>query len=213
MYSDGNQKTVSELQREAQAIRRAIVREAMKLDELKKGTAKLQFFIDQLFLFFAPGVETEEDKRALVEMIVSKPAELYLGQLPLLPICTIIANGQLPGIQRIFSVSNPHVDDSALIYFIHVLNFCPQAAQIIYLDISDTPVTCYGLFKLIVALIERGKSFTLEARGIIDSEARASLPSQEEKKKMNASLSDPYFPRVEYALKAAADKAYLKIYV
>lgn len=206
MYSNGNRKTVSELKREAQATRRAIAQEAKQVEELQKGTAKLQFFIDQLFRFFAPGVESEEDKRALVEIIVSNPPEIYLGRLPLLPIATMLANGRLTSTQRIFAADNPRVDDGALIFLAHVLRFSPQAAQVLYVDISSTSVTARGLFYLVEAMVERGKKFTLEARELISLPGiNSNLPLPQEQ--------DPYLPRLISILAIAETKSYCTIYL
>eukprot|EP00796_Vickermania_ingenoplastis_P004992 gene4992-3587_t len=213
MYSDGNKKTVSELKREAQATRRSIAQEAKQVEELKKGTAKLQFFIDQLFRFFAPGVESEEDKRALVEIIVSNPPEIYLSRLPLLPIATMMANGKLTNTQRIFAADNPRVDDPALIFFIHVLRFSPQAAQVLYVDISRTAVTARGLFYFVEAMVERGKKFTLEARELVSVPAGANSSTTGSTLPHRGLEDDPYLPRLMSMLEVADGKKYCTIYL
>lgn len=209
MYSDGNRKTVSELKREAQAVRRTIAQEAKQVEELQKGTAKLQFFIDQLFRFFAPGVESEADKRVLVEIIVSNPPEIYLTRLPLLPISTMMANGKLTNTQRIFAADNFRVDDASLIFFIHVLRFSPQAAQVLYVDISRTSVTARGLFFFIEAIIERGKKFTLEARELV------TFPDTAGGRHEPASSSDnnAFLPRLLSILQVANKKSYCIIHL
>lgn len=196
MYSDGKKKTVSELEREAQAVRRSIAHKAAQIQELKNGSAKLQFFIDQLFRFFAPGVELEDEKQELVEIIVSNPTVVNLRSLPLVPIATLMANGRLTHTQRINAADNCLVTDGALIYFVHVLRFSPHAAQVVYMDISGTPVTSRGLFFLVEAIVERGKPFTLEAKGLLGE----SMP--------NSGDSLSFKTRLDDVLEVAKKKSY-----
>ncbi|EPY32144.1 hypothetical protein STCU_01707 [Strigomonas culicis] len=164
MYSDGERKTMSELQREAEATRNQIVEEARNLERIKKSTAKTQFSIDQLFRFFAREVETEEQKKNLVDVLMGNLPDLHVECVPMLPISIALANGRLTNAQRIFAEDNALVDDSVLIFFVHVLRFSPQTAQIDYVDISGTHVTAKGLCFMLEMMVERRSAFTLVMR-------------------------------------------------
>ncbi|KAG5489918.1 hypothetical protein JKF63_00035 [Porcisia hertigi] len=172
MYSDGERKTVSELQREAEAMRKEIIEEAQRLEQIKKATAKTQFSIDQLFRFFAREVETEEEKKMLVDLFVSNPPELHIERVPVLPVVIAIANGRMTNARRIYTADNVLLDDSTLIFLVHTLRFSPQAFQIDFLDISGTRVTERGMCFVLEMMIERNAPFTLVAK-------RLSIPSME----------------------------------
>lgn len=166
MYSDGERKTVSELQREAEATRNQIVKEARQLERIKKATAKTQFSIDQLFRFFAREVETEEEKKTLIDVLMTNTPDVHIETVPLLPIATAIANGRMNNVRRIYATDSRFVDDSSLILFTHVLRFSPQAAQIDWLDISGTAVTEKSLCVLLETITERDANFTLIAKNV-----------------------------------------------
>ncbi|KAG5463867.1 hypothetical protein LSCM1_00040 [Leishmania martiniquensis] len=172
MYSDGERKTVSELQREAEATRREIIEEAQRLERIKKATAKTQFSIDQLFRFFAREVETEEEKKMLVDLLVSNPPDLHIERAPVLPVIVAIANGRMTNARRIYTTDNSLLDDSTFIFLVHTLRFSPQACQIDFLDISGTRVTERGMCFALEMMIERNTPFTLIAK-------RLPIPSSE----------------------------------
>lgn len=219
MSSKSDEKTISELKREALATRELIQMEAKIAEELMRTTAKLQFSVDQIFRFFAPGIDSEEDKRALVEIVIVNPPEIYLSTLPLLPIAMMIANGRLPNAQRIYAGGNTKVEDSDVIFFAHVLRFCPQASQINYVDISRTSVTARGVFFMVEMVVERGRMFTLDARGLIpafeDPDAFLVVGNKDAKKGARAadSSADPFLPRLASILKVAQSKPYSGIFV
>lgn len=167
MYSDGDRKTVSELQREAEMTRNQIVEEARQLERIKRITAKTQFSIDQLFRFFAREVETEEERKTLIDILLSNAPDIHMETVPLLPIATAIANGRLSNARRIYASDNHFVEDNSLIYLVHVLRFCPQAAQIEYLDISNTRVTEKGMTFALEMMVERSSPFTLVCKGLV----------------------------------------------
>ncbi|EPY41761.1 hypothetical protein AGDE_02163 [Angomonas deanei] len=193
MYSDGERKTVSELHREAEAIRNQIVEEALQLERIKKATAKTQFSIDQLFRFFASEAETEEEKRMLVDILTSDTPDLHVECVPLLPIIIALTNARLSNTQRIFAEGNAKVDDSVLIFLVHVLRFSPQATQIEYLDISNTRVSAKGMCFLYEMLQERTHNFTLVAKNIFIDK------------------SDPYYARHDTLLAFARAKQNIRI--
>lgn len=167
MYSDGERKTVSELQREAEATRKEIIEEAQRLERIKKATAKTQFSIDQLFRFFAREVETEEEKKLLVDLLVSNPPDLHVECVPVLPIVIAIANGRMTNARRIYATDNTFLDDSAFIFLVHTLRFSPQAGQIDFLDVSGTRVTERGMCFMLEMMIERNTPFVLIARRLL----------------------------------------------
>ncbi|KAG5489185.1 hypothetical protein GH5_00047 [Leishmania sp. Ghana 2012 LV757] len=175
MYSDGERKTVSELQREAEATRREIIEEAQRLERIKKATAKTQFSIDQLFRFFAREVETDEEKTTLVDLLVSNPPDLHIERVPVLPVVVAIANGRMSNARRIYTTDNALLDDSTFIFLVHTLRFSPQASQIDFLDISGTRVTERGMCFVLEMMIERNTPFTLIAKRLLipSSEAEA----------------------------------------
>lgn len=179
MYSDGERKTLSELQREAEATRNQIVEEAKQLDRIKRATAKAQFSIDQLFRFFAREVETEEEKKTLVDVLMTNAPEVHIEAVPLLPIATAIANGRMNNARRIYAADSRFVDDSSIVFFAHVLRFSPQAAQIDWLDVSGTAVTEKGLSFLLEAVAERDSAFTLVAKNVTIPSASASVVYKE----------------------------------
>lgn len=164
MYSDGERKTVSELLREAEATRNQIIDEARQLAQQKKVTAKVQFSIDQLFRFFAREAQSEEEKKALVDTLLTNAPDVYLGTVPLIPITIAIANGRMTNARRIFAVDNPFVEDSAFIFLVHVLRFSPQAAQIEHVDVSGTAITEKGLTFALEMMLERDTPFALVAK-------------------------------------------------
>lgn len=172
MYSDGERKTVSELQREAEATRKEIIEEAQRLERIKKATAKTQFSIDQLFRFFAREVETEKEKRMLVDLLVSNPPDLHIEYVPVLPVVIAIANGRMTNACRIYATDNAFLDDSVFIFLVHTVRFSPQACKIDFLDISGTRVTERGMCFVLEMMIERNTPFTLVAK-------RLSIPSPE----------------------------------
>ncbi|AYU83387.1 conserved hypothetical protein [Leishmania infantum JPCM5] len=172
MYSDGERKTVSELQREAEATRKEIIEEAQRLERIKKATAKTQFSIDQLFRFFAREVETEKEKKMLIDLLVSNPPDLHIECVPVLPVVIAIANGRMTNARRIYTTDNAFLDDSAFILLVHTLRFLPQACKIDFLDISGTGVTERGMCFVLEMMIERNTPFTLVAK-------RLSIPSAE----------------------------------
>lgn len=218
MTSKVDVPTKSELDREAARVRRQIEETAKKAEELMRTTAKFQFFVDQLFRFFAPGVKSEEDKQALVEIIISSQAAIYVGQLPLLPIAFLMANGRLPGAQRIFAQDNPKVDDRSVIFLAHVLRFSPQATQVDYVDISRTSVTARGLFYMVEMMIERGRKFTLEALEVIpefkdpNSVVGASPKVSKNGPQASDSAGDPCLLRLVEILKDAKEREYCVIH-
>ncbi|CAJ1037612.1 conserved hypothetical protein [Leishmania braziliensis MHOM/BR/75/M2904] len=167
MYSDGERKTVSELQREAEATRREIIEEAQRLERIKKATAKTQFSIDQLFRFFAREVETEEEKRMLVNLLVSNPQDLHIESVPVLPVVIAIANGRMTNARRMFTTDNALLDDSVFIFLVHTLRFSPQACHIDFVDISGTRVTKRGMCFALEMMIERNTPFTLVAKRLL----------------------------------------------
>lgn len=167
MYSDGERKTVSELQREAEATRNQIVEAAHQLELIKRATAKTQFSIDQLFRFFAREVETEAEKKMLVDLLLTNSPDLHIECVPLLPIAIALANGRLTNARRIYAADSQFVDDSSLIFLVHVLRFSPQAAQIDFVDVSGTRVTEKGMFFMLEMIVERETSFTLMAKNVM----------------------------------------------
>ncbi|CAJ1012515.1 hypothetical protein Q4I28_007828 [Leishmania naiffi] len=167
MYSDGERKTVSELQREAEATRREIIEEAQRLERIKKATAKTQFSIDQLFRFFAREVETEEEKRMLVNLLVSNPQDLHIESVPVLPVVIAIANGRMTNARRMYATDNTLLDDSVFIFLVHTLRFSPQACHINFADISGTRVTKRGMCFALEMMIERNTPFTLVAKRLL----------------------------------------------
>ncbi|GET93103.1 hypothetical protein, conserved [Leishmania tarentolae] len=175
MYSDGERKTVSELQREAEATRKEIIEEAQRLERIKKATTKTQFSIDQLFRFFAREVETEREKKMLLDLLVSNPSHLHIECAPVLPVIIAIANGRMTNVQRLYATDNAFLDDSAFIFLVHTLRFLPQASQIDFLDISGTRVTERGMCFVLEMMIERNTPFTLIAKRLLipSSEAEA----------------------------------------
>ncbi|CCW59929.1 unnamed protein product [Phytomonas sp. EM1] len=166
MYSDGDRKTLSELQREVEVTRTQISEAISQLEEIKKATAKTQFSIDQMFRIFTREAKTEEEKKNLIDVLMTNSPEVYIECVPLLPIATAIANGRMTNARSIFAANNPFINDGCLIYFIHVLRFSPQATQIDYVDISGTAVTEKGICFMLEMMYERESAFTLVAKNV-----------------------------------------------
>lgn len=164
MDSDGDRKTLSELQREIEATRAKIAEEAQQLELVTRAMAKTQFSIDQLFRFFAHEIKTEEEKTMLVDIFESNYVDLHIENIPLIPISTAIATGRLSNARRIYAADSSFVDDTSATYFAHVLRFAPQATQIDFVDISGTAVTEKGIFFILEAVVERECIFTLVAK-------------------------------------------------
>lgn len=219
MHKDSEEKTATELTREAAELRRKIEEEAKKSEELMRSIAKSQFCVDQMFRFFAPGVNTEEEKRELIEIISLNPPEIFLDRLPLLPIALLLSNGRLSGTQRIHAAGNRKVDDGAVIFLASVLRFAPQASQVIALDISRTAVTAHGLFYVVEMMVEKCRKFTLDARGLVDAfvdpngTLATAANTSTSNKRTSSPSEDPFLPRLVSMLKAAEKKSYCTIYL
>ncbi|CCW67098.1 unnamed protein product [Phytomonas sp. Hart1] len=166
MYSDGERKTLSELQREAEMTRLQISEAISQLEEIKKATAKTQFSIDQMFRIFTPEAKTEEEKKNLIDVLMTNSPEVHIECVPLLPIAIAIANGRLTNARSIFAANSPFINDECLIFFTHVLRFSPQATQIDYVDISGTVVTEKGICFILEMMYERDSTFTLVAKNV-----------------------------------------------
>lgn len=166
MYSDGDRKTVSELQREAEVTRKEIVDEAQRIEGVRRSIAKVRFSISQLFDFFAKDVETEEDRKLLVYLLMNDPPSLHLETISPLPIIITLANCRLPNARSFFFTGNHHLDDPLLTFFVHTLRFCPHARQVNFVDVSGTAVTERGMCHVLEMMIERRAAFTLVAKNI-----------------------------------------------
>ncbi|KEG14219.1 hypothetical protein DQ04_00571140 [Trypanosoma grayi] len=162
MYSDGDRKTISELQRAAEATRARIAEEKAQLERVLKATARARRLIDELFNLFARELEKEE-RNALMTVLTSLSEEINLSEVPLLPVAIALANGNLDSAKYLRAAGNRFADDSSVIFLAYVLRFSPAILQVELLDISRTKVTEKGLVFLLEMMAERKKPFTLIA--------------------------------------------------
>lgn len=72
-----------------------------------------------------------------------------------MPVVCAIANGRLNNARQIHTADSVFVDDSSVIFLVHVLRFSPHAAQIDYVDVSGTSITERGLCHLLQLMLER----------------------------------------------------------
>ncbi|ORC93171.1 uncharacterized protein TM35_000024970 [Trypanosoma theileri] len=163
MYSDGDRKTLSELQRVAATLRNNITEENTQLERTRKAVARMQDTIDQMFSVFARETE-KEGRNAFMSVLNSISEDVVLTDVPLLPIVIALANGHLSDCRRLYAVRNRYVDDGSIIFLAHVLRFVPATTEIELLDISETKVSEKALCFLLEMMLERETRFVLIAK-------------------------------------------------
>ncbi|ESS70085.1 hypothetical protein TcG_02441 [Trypanosoma cruzi] len=169
MYGDGDRKTISELRRDAAAVRRRILDQTVQLQRVQNATARASRLIDQLLRLFATEV-TENDRDALFAVLASISEDLDFSNVPLIPIAIALANDHFSNVKRIRAVRNRFLDDNSVIFLAHVLRFSPSLSQVELLDISGTRVTEKGLFFLLEMMEERETPFALIAKDRVPTE-------------------------------------------
>ncbi|KAH9582023.1 hypothetical protein LSM04_002982 [Trypanosoma melophagium] len=163
MYSDGDRKTISELQRIAASMQKKITEESAQLERTRKAVVRVHDTIDQIFSVFARETE-KEGRNAFMNALNSISEDVFLTDVPLLPIVIALANGHLSDCRRLYAAHNRYVDDGSVIFLAHVLRFVPANTQMELLDITGTKVSEKALCFLLEMMAERESQFVLIAK-------------------------------------------------